>query len=348
MSRLDELPPDQRAALQLLLRQHKSYAEVAALLGIEERAVHDRAHAALAMLAPRRARELAAEQRLEIGDYLLRAQPVAERLRTRALLSSSEPARAWAGELAAQLAPIAAAGLPEIPSAGAPAAGAPPAPAPGAREPQRGGDLRSSAPAPPAAAGAGPGARTPAGGTPASAGAFRPAGLPRSSRTAGAVLLALLAAAVIVAVVLLTGGGSGAKKTSKDKTTAQSSASEPKLDNEIPLLPPDPHASKSIGVVDVVTRESQRYLLIEARNLAPAKGFYYAIWLYNSPTSSLPVTETSSVTNHALGGLSKLPDNAGAYHEILLTRETNPRPTHPGKVVLRGAFSLEKAASPGS
>ena len=54
MSRLDELPPDQRAALSLLLRQRKSYAEVATLLGISERAVHDRAHAALAVLAPRR------------------------------------------------------------------------------------------------------------------------------------------------------------------------------------------------------------------------------------------------------------------------------------------------------
>ena len=53
MSRLDELPPDQRAALSLLLRQRKSYGEVASMLGIGEQAVHDRAHAALAVLAPR-------------------------------------------------------------------------------------------------------------------------------------------------------------------------------------------------------------------------------------------------------------------------------------------------------
>ena len=32
MSRLDDLPPDQRAALSLLLRNRKSYAEVASLL----------------------------------------------------------------------------------------------------------------------------------------------------------------------------------------------------------------------------------------------------------------------------------------------------------------------------
>ena len=71
MSRLDDLPPDQRAALSLLLRQRKAYAEVAAMLQISERAVHDRAHAALAVLAPRQARELAPERREQIGDYLL-------------------------------------------------------------------------------------------------------------------------------------------------------------------------------------------------------------------------------------------------------------------------------------
>ena len=75
MSRLDELPPDQRAALSLLLRQRKSYADVAAILGIPARAVHDRAHVALAMLAPRQARGLAPEHREEIGEYLLGQQP---------------------------------------------------------------------------------------------------------------------------------------------------------------------------------------------------------------------------------------------------------------------------------
>src|SRR5437867_1538873 len=58
MSRLDDLPPDQRAALSLLLLQGKNYAEVARLLHIGERAVHDRAHAALAVLAPREAAQL--------------------------------------------------------------------------------------------------------------------------------------------------------------------------------------------------------------------------------------------------------------------------------------------------
>lgn len=51
MSRLDDLPPDQRAVLLLLVRQGKSHAEIAQMLDISERAVRERAHSALDALA---------------------------------------------------------------------------------------------------------------------------------------------------------------------------------------------------------------------------------------------------------------------------------------------------------
>jgi hypothetical protein len=51
MSRLDDLPPDQRAVLSLLVRQGKSHAEIADMLGIPQQAVRDRAGAALDALA---------------------------------------------------------------------------------------------------------------------------------------------------------------------------------------------------------------------------------------------------------------------------------------------------------
>jgi Sigma-70, region 4 len=51
MSRLDDLPPDQRAVLLLLVRQGKSHAEIAEMLGIPQDAVRDRARAALDALA---------------------------------------------------------------------------------------------------------------------------------------------------------------------------------------------------------------------------------------------------------------------------------------------------------
>ena len=53
MSRIDDLAPDQRAVLQLLLKQGKSYVELATLLRITPDAVRDRAVAALEELGPR-------------------------------------------------------------------------------------------------------------------------------------------------------------------------------------------------------------------------------------------------------------------------------------------------------
>ncbi len=321
MSTMDELPPDQRAALSLLLRQHKSYAEVAALLGIAEHAVHDRAHAALAVLAPRQARELTPERRQEIGDYLLGQQSgVAERLRTRTHLASSEPARAWAVALATQLSPLAGASLPEIPPG--PVAGA--GTSATTRGPQRVGDLSTAAtPAP-----------GPAPGAPVSS-----ARAQRSSRVGGAILLAVIAAAVILAVVLLSGGSSAKKPSATTQSSPTVTKTGPTIDNQIALKPPNPR-SKSVGAAYVLSEGDKRAFFIDAQNLPPAKGFYYAVWLYNSSTSFVPVTKSSAVTNHRLEGISALPSNAGEFHEVLLTMETSAHPTHPGRVVLRGPFSL--------
>ena len=315
MSRMDELPPDQRAALSLLLLQHKSYAEVAALLGIPERAVHDRAQAAIVLLAPGRARELKPESRQEIGDYLLGQQPgVAERLRTRALLNSSAPARAWAAEVAAQLAPMAGSSMPDIPAG------------PIAPGPQRVGDLSSS--------------------SPSSGGAAAPsassARSQRSSRVGGAILLAVLVAAIVVAVVLLTGGSSAKKSnaTTPGQTAGTVTKTGPTIDAQIALKPAKPGV-KSVGAAYVLSEGSKRAFFIDAQNLPLPRGFYYAIWLYNSPTSFVPVTKSSAVNSkHRLEGISPLPANAAEFHEVLLTRETSRRPTRPGPVVLRGPLSL--------
>ncbi|HTW43768.1 MAG TPA: hypothetical protein VMD79_15790 [Solirubrobacteraceae bacterium] len=343
MSRLDELPPDHSAALSLLLRQRKSYAQVAQLLGIDEHAVHDRAHAALVLLAPRRARELGAAERLEVGDYLLGQQPgVAERLRARTLLASSEPARAWASELAALLAPLAGGALPEIPAASA--AGAP------AREPQRVAELFAAAGMPgpgkgtaatsTGAAAAGTGAAAAGTGGAAAGGA----GAPRSSRTAGAVLLAVLAAAVIVAVVLITNGGSSHPKkasttaSSSTTTTTTSKSKGPKVEDQITLKPSHP-GNKIIAVVYVLAEGSKRAFFIAAQNLPETKHFYYAIWLYDSPTHFLALSRSPAVGHsHSLAGGSALPANAGEFHEILLTEETKAHPTHPGLVIMHGSF----------
>jgi Sigma-70, region 4 len=316
MSRVDELPPDQRAALSLLLRQRKSYAEVAAMLGIGEQAVRDRAQAALTVLAPRQARALDAEQRREIGEYLLGQQPgVGERLRTRTLLSSSQPARTWAQALAEELRGLAADALPELPAAepgGEPSRGAsPPEPYPLAQAAETTGDWQASSAQP-------------------------------SSRRGGALLLGAILAAAIVVVILVLGGGASQKKAGASASSGASAkaASSAKEEGRFAL-----HAasagSSSVGAVEVFSESGKRAFFIQAEHLPPTNHFFYAVWLYNSPTSALPLSKSPPVgTSHKLAGAALLPSTAGSYREILLTQETSTRPRRPGHIVLRGSFQL--------
>jgi hypothetical protein len=298
MSRLEELPPDQRAVLSLLLRQRKSYVEVATLLGIGQRAVHNRAQAALAVLAPRQARELTPGRREEVGNYLLGQQTPSARAGTRAHLAESAPARAWAHAIAAELAPLAAVPLWEIPQ------------------------------------------------------------LPPSSRRAGALLLGVIVVVVVVAVILIVNGGGGGGKSAAGGSShsatgkatsptaasaAASKAAKPSLDNQISLTPPDPSASKALGLVEVLSEGSQYAFYLAAEKLPPTKGFFYAAWLYNSQTNAEALGRSPAVgANGRMQGGGLLPANADKFEGFILTKETNAHPSQPGPIVLKGAFSLRK------
>src|SRR3954471_1584071 len=82
---LDALAPDQRAVVQLVLQQDRSYEDLAALLGISADAVRERAHRGLERLDP--GSDLTGDERAEIADYLLGQQPVSARGVTRSLLT---------------------------------------------------------------------------------------------------------------------------------------------------------------------------------------------------------------------------------------------------------------------
>jgi hypothetical protein len=327
MSRLDELPPDQRAALSLLLSQGKTYAEVATLLAIEERAVRDRAQGALALLAPRQARDLEPARREEIADYLLGERgSVAERLATRSYLSESEPARDWALAVRDELAALAPDALPEIPEPSPrPAAAAGAMPPDGSPPPTSREAFANEA------QGEATGERAPV---------ARPGRPLRSSRLGGALLLAAIAAAVVIAVVLITdGGGSKASRAATHSSASAKAKSGPSVTQRIALK--SPSGGKMVGVMDILAEGSRRAFFIDAENLPESKGFFYALWLYNSPTSQRPLSASPPVgKDHRLQGGSLLPSDAGNYHTVLVTRETIRTPSHPGPVVLSGPFSL--------
>ena len=356
MTGLDDLPPDQRAALSLLLRQRKSYGEVAELLGISQRAVQERAHAALDSLVngagagPGPGRdELSAAQRAAIGDYLLGQQPgVAERLRTRTQLDSSPSARLWASTLASALAPLASTPLPEIPTAApVPAAGEQgAADAPGQQPRGVSADGERAHP---------PGAPPP--------GAGRP--LP-SSRLGGALLLTAIVTGVIIAVVLSAGEGGGSHgshssttpaaaapsasstsgtsssstSASTPSTTPSTTSTGPSEQARIPLTSPEP-ASKTIGVAVILAEGGQHAFYLAAEHVPPSKGFFYAVWLYNSQSSFQALGKSPPVgANGRMQGGALLPTNAAGFSKLIVTRETSTRPAHPGPIILSGTLKL--------
>jgi hypothetical protein len=297
--------------------------------------VHDRAHAALAVLAPREARELSPQRREEIGDYMLGQRSLADRLRARTLLEDSPPARAWAQALAAELAPLAPGPLPEIPTGEVADArnGATPARAPEAAE-RRSDTVGADSPV----AGA---AHPPAAGSPDDA-APRPGARLPSSRVGGAIVLALIAA-VVVAVVLITSSGGGSHhraSTSASSAHAGTAASHATETNRLALTPPN-SSSKALGVAAVLQEGSTYAFYLAAEHMPPSRGFFYAVWLYNSPTSHAPLGKSPPVSSSGrLQGGAILPSNAAQYHQMIVTRETSEHPANPGPIVLQGQFAL--------
>ena len=120
MTPLDTLAPDQRAVLELVLRQGRSYGELSELLGIPERDVRARADAGLRALAGD------APARVDTGritDWLLGQQPEAEAERTRSAVARSADSREWAATAAERVRELGGAAVPEVPAADRDASG---------------------------------------------------------------------------------------------------------------------------------------------------------------------------------------------------------------------------------
>lgn len=176
------------------------------------------------------------------------------------------------------------------------------------------------------------------------------AGRAATSRTGGALLLAAIVVAVVVAVVLITsGGGSGKSASTATSTThstatstgsTSSGAARPRVDKKLTLSSVDPESPAS-GEAYVLSDGNRHAFYIAAQKLAPSSGFFYAVWLYNSPSSSAPLGRAPTVgSSGRLEGGGPLPVNAGDYAKIVVTRETSTRARHPGTIVLSGDFAL--------
>ena len=99
MATFDQLSDEQRAIVELVLRQGKSYGELSDMLGLPETRVRELARDALVDLAPITARGVEEDWRGQLADYVLGQQAGPEATATRGHLRRSEAARSWTRSL---------------------------------------------------------------------------------------------------------------------------------------------------------------------------------------------------------------------------------------------------------
>ncbi len=309
MARIDDLRPDQRAALQLLLQQGRSYEDIAGLLRMEPSAVRERAHSALDSLGPEDVPDLSIEQQDDIADYLLGQQSASQRAGTRDFLERSAAGRAWARAVSSELRPLAGDNLPEIPAEAAEVDEAF-----GALEARTAHRERTE----------------------------------RSSRVGGAILIgaAVLALVGLVALgISVLGGGDGggdddsrATGTTTTATQARTQpAGEPSVVAQINLTSPE--GNRNIrGVAQIAEQQGTRAIALVAEGFPRAtKSRFYAIWVYQSAEKARRLGFPPQPDEKGRIATSfPYPKDAKDFEQLVVTQESQQSPQRPGKIILSG------------
>jgi hypothetical protein len=331
MATFDQLPPDQRAILELVIRQRKSYEELADLLGMSTAyRVRQLAREALVELSSRSAARVDEDWRGQVADYLLGQQTGPEGTATRGHLKRSEPARLWALSLLDSLDHLYdERDLPVIPEGDA-------APVRGRereREPDREPRRERSSPLR-----RDRGERRPA--RPLSSDAEA---IVRRRRiaAAAAAATALLFILLVWPVGLLTGDDDG----DDGGTSSEQAEGQPQVLGQLLLRPQS--GEKGVGIALITESDGERSLLVQARGLKPTRdGQAYEVWLFNSQddATSLGAQLTDRQGNYQ--GAARLPENYEEFEFLDISREAvDQNAAHSGDSVLRGRLADIQAAS---
>jgi len=310
MATFDQLSPEQRAIVELVLQQGKTYPELAEMLGMPESRVRELARDALVELAPVSVRGVEVDWRGQLADYVLGQQSGPEATATKGHLRRSEAARSWARSLLDSLEQLYVNGsVPAIP------------------EGERGRAKRAAAEPSAAPAAAGLGA------APSGARGLASDPVMRRRLLAGAGAAAVILLAVLVwPIGLLTGDDD---KTSSASSDNQASAQGGNQNQAAATNAP-------AGIAIVVDQGGKKQLLVQAARLAPSgqnEGYY--VWLYNSPDDarSLGGQVTDQQGNYQ--AIGPFPADYAKYKYIDVTRQPvgkNPNVKHSGQSVLRGSI----------
>lgn len=308
MPRIDELPADRRAVLQLLLKQGKSYDDLAALLRIEPAAVRERARDALDRLGPVGGADLSDAEQDEIADYLLGQQSASERASTRELLEVSGPGRAWARVVSGELRELAGDNLPEIPAERAEVDEAF-----DALEARKVARERQA----------------------------------KSSRLGGVLLLGAIGLAVAFLIVfVLSGddnndsGGTADTGTATAERTTSTTPGQQEVLGQVNLNPVEGSPSdKALAAVTIVRQGDVVALSFTGQDIPPnTRGNVYALWVINDSEAARLGFPPRVGKKGRLNFQGTVPDGIDItkYTAMVLSRETTPDPKTPGTVIVAG------------
>ena len=320
MATFDQLSAEQRAIIELLLKQGKSYEELAELLGLPAGRVKELARQSLVTLSPLSAAAVEEEWRGQIADYLLQQQSGPESTATRGHLRRSEGARSWSRSVLDSLEQLYdPANLPTIPGGDGVA--------PPASGPSWGAELReklTSKPAPAAEPGEPKKELSPA----------AKAVVRRRRLGAGAALgLAALLAILVWPVGLVAGGGDNGDDDKDEPRQARRPRA--RVVGQLVLQPVE--NARGQGVAVVAMRGRQRQLIVQAQLPATPNGEAYEVWLYNSDGKARSLGAQVTDREGRFQGLVALPKDIDRFRFIDISREkVDQDARHSGRSVLRG------------
>jgi hypothetical protein len=317
MATFDQLSPEKRAIVELVLQQGKTYPELADMLGMPELRVRELARDALVELAPVSVRGVEDDWRGQLADYVLGQQSGPEATATKGHLRRSEAARSWARSLLDSLEQLYANGsVPAIP------------------EGERG---RAKRPAAVAArtAPAGPGLKR----SPRGAGLLGMLGGAAGGIALAAAVAVLLLALLVWPIGLLTGD---------DDTNTSGNSGDNKPAAQTGNQNQQAATGEPAGIAIVVDQGGKKQLLVQAARLAPSgqnEGYY--VWLYNSPSDARSLGGQVTDQQGSYQAIGAFPADYAKYKFIDVTRQpvgNDPNVKHNGQSVLRGPMpKLRKA-----
>jgi hypothetical protein len=311
MATFDQLSDEQRAIVELVLKQGKSYGELSDMLGLPETRVRELARDALVDLAPITARGVEADWRGQLADYVLGQQAGPEATATRGHLRRSEAARSWTRSLLDALEQLYPNGsVPAIPNGERGRRGAAAAPKPG------GTDASPSALASGSAAAVG-----------------------RRRLLAAAGVLALILVVVLLwPIGVLTGGDDDEPSEASAGSQNQPQQGQGGDGGQI--------STATQGQAIIARQEGATQILVTASGLEPStRNTAYQVYLANSEADrrSLGATVTDQQGNLQAG--APLPRNFEDYEFIDLASVTvrgrgQDQRFEDGPTVLRGLLEL--------